>query len=72
MASPSTPVRTKRPKTRGSLVLDSDEPQDLVGLDSDSGDEEAVIVEAMLVDDEETWAAGAVGDDDVSMEEEER
>jgi len=53
-------------------MLDSDNPQDLVGLDPDSGDEEAMIAEAMLVDDEETWATEAAGDGDVSMEEGER
>jgi len=86
--SPSTPVsRTKRPKTGGSFLLDSDQPQDLVRVDSaddpeaefnrligallslapspqDVGvgldlcldDEEAAMMESILVDsDDEIW-----------------
>ena len=96
-ASPSTPVRTKRPKTTGALVLDSSEepqasvcadsandpeaefncligaflslapsPQDLVGgaPDLDLGDEEDMVMEDVVVGDDETWGAEAVGDDD--------
>jgi len=48
-ASPSPPVRTKRPKT-SSFVLDSDEPQDLVRADSadDSEAEFNRLMDALL------------------------
>jgi len=45
----------KRPKTSRSLVLDSDEHQELYDLYSDS--EEAMVTEAMLVDDAEMWGS---------------
>jgi len=61
----SSSARTKRPKTSGSLVLDSDEPQDLYEFDSDA--EEAMITETMLVDDEQTWAEEDAGDRSVPM-----
>ena len=41
-------------------------PQDLVGgaPDLDLGDEEDMVMEDVVADDDETWGAEAVGDDD--------
>lgn len=62
VAAGSSATATKRPKTSKYIGLDSEEPQaqDLYELDSDA--EEAMMTEAMLVDDEDIWGAESLDD----------
>lgn len=52
-------------KTSGFSALALEEPQDLLGVDSDLDDVEAMIMGTLLVDDEEMWYTEAVGGNDV-------
>jgi len=60
-------------KTSGFSALALEEPQDLLGVDSDLDDVEAMIMGTLLVDDEEMWYTEAVGGNDVlTMEDDPR
>ena len=50
----------------GAFLSLAPSPRDLVGAasDSDLGDEEAMMMEDVVVDDVETWGTEAVGEDD--------